>query len=122
MSMIMIILLQINGENVQRVKHFEAVQLFHKSKEQITLLIKKGVAPNPPEEVQDYKVTNICLTMCVCARACACLGVTLTVLLTGFSTCTRNVQKAFCSGWFGACCCSIGVLAVHSSLTFCMWT
>lgn len=70
MSMIMIILLQINGENVQRVKHFEAVQLFHKSKEQITLLIKKGVAPNPPEEVQDYKVTNICLTMCVCMRMC----------------------------------------------------
>ncbi|XP_062503641.1 synaptojanin-2-binding protein-like [Corticium candelabrum] len=50
-------ILEINGENVQRVKHFEAVQLFHKSKEQITLLIKKGVAPNPPEEVQDYKVS-----------------------------------------------------------------
>jgi hypothetical protein len=49
---------QINGEDVRNVKHFEAVQLFHRSKERVTLLIQKGIAPSqePEDTLGEYPV------------------------------------------------------------------
>jgi C-terminal processing protease CtpA/Prc len=52
-------ILEINGEDVRNVKHFEAVQLFHRSKERVTLLIQKGIAPSqePEDTLGEYPTT-----------------------------------------------------------------
>ncbi|XP_065833806.1 synaptojanin-2-binding protein-like [Oscarella lobularis] len=43
-------ILKINDVDVSNVKHFEAVQLFHKSKERVVLVVEKGVGKKDDDE------------------------------------------------------------------------
>eukprot|EP00118_Oscarella_pearsei_P024827 m.306890 g.306890 ORF g.306890 m.306890 type:complete len:166 (+) comp41676_c0_seq1:36-533(+) len=43
-------ILEINGVDVTNVKHFEAVQLFHKSKDRVSLVVQKGLDKKDDED------------------------------------------------------------------------